>query len=150
MTVRPCGLPRRFACIAYDSILLAAVLILATALLLPLTGGRAIESGSNLYRAYLAACCFGYFAWQWIHGGRTLGMRAWRVKIESTTGTAPTWSQSGLRFAGALLSWLLLGTGFLWSLVDSQQRGLPDLLSGTRLLVTERSQRPEIDRQIRS
>ena len=63
------GLGRRLAAIAYDSILLVAVLFVATAILLPLTGGEAIGPSHGLYPAYLMAVAFGYFGWFWTHGG---------------------------------------------------------------------------------
>jgi uncharacterized RDD family membrane protein YckC len=118
----------------YDTLLLWATLFFATALVL-LFRHQAIQAGSSLYRSYLLLCAFGYFAWQWLHGGRTIGMRAWRIRLISVRGARPTWTQAALRFIGGALSWLLLGGGFIWAARDPERRGLPDLLSGTRLVV---------------
>ena len=128
------GLARRLAAIAYDCFLLLAVLILATALLMPFTGGRAIEPNNALYAAYLLAVSFGYFGWFWTHGGQTLGMRTWHLRLESDDARAPSWTQALARFAGACLSWLALGGGFLWIVVDREGRAWHDRLSGTRLV----------------
>ena len=132
----PPGLARRLAAIAYDCFLLVAVLILATALLMPFTGGQAIEPHNALYTAYLLAVSFGYFGWFWTHGGQTLGMRTWHMRLESVGRRAPSWSQALGRFAGACLSWLAFGAGFLWLLVDRDRLTWHDRLSGTRLVDT--------------
>ena len=136
MSTRPCPLPRRFAAILYDTLLVWGTLFFATALVL-LFRHKGIQAGSNLYRAYLLLCGYGYFAWQWLHGGRTLGMRAWRIRLETMRGTPLTWTQTALRFIGGALSWLSLGAGFIWAVRDPDRRGLPDHLSGTRLVVTD-------------
>lgn len=128
------GLARRLAAIAYDSFLLLAVFILATALLMPFTGGEAIKPHNALYTAYLMAVSFGYFGWFWTHGGQTLGMRTWHVRIESNDLRVPTWPQALVRFAGACLSWLALGAGFAWMLIDADHLTWHDRLSGTRLV----------------
>lgn len=134
MSNQPCTLTRRFGAILYDTLLLWATLFFATALVL-LFRHQGIQSGSNLYRAYLLVCAYGYFAWQWLHGGKTVGMRAWRIRLISVHGARLSWTQTALRFVGGALSWLSLGAGFLWAMRDPERRGLPDLLSGTRLVV---------------
>lgn len=128
------GLARRLAAIAYDCILLVAILILATALLMPFTGGEAIKPHNALYTAYLLAVSFGYFGWCWTHGGQTLGMRTWQLRLESPGRGAPSWTQALVRFAGACLSWLAFGIGFLWLLIDRERLTWHDRLSGTRLV----------------
>jgi len=133
------GLARRLAAIAYDSFLLVAVLFLATALLMPFTGGEAIKPNSLLYTAYLLAVSFGYFGWFWTHGGQTLGMRTWNLRLESTDGARPSWPRALVRFAGACISWLALGMGFLWMLVGDERLTWHDRLSHTRLVDTSSS-----------
>jgi uncharacterized RDD family membrane protein YckC len=64
----------------------------------------------------------------------TVGMRVWRIRIEDDFGRKPAWGQTIVRFLASILSAALLGTGFLWSLVDSSNRTWHDILSGTRLV----------------
>jgi uncharacterized RDD family membrane protein YckC len=131
--MRP-GLGRRMAAIAYDCLLLTAVLIAATAVLLPVTGGEAIRPGSGWYPAYLAAVSFAYFGWFWTHGGQTLGMRSWRLRLVGAGKNGATWRQALVRFLGAGISWLAFGAGFLWLLVDPKRLTWHDRLSATRIV----------------
>ena len=130
----PPGLARRLAAIAYDSLLLTAVLLVATAVLLPFTGGEAIRPGSGWYAAYLLIVSFAYFGWFWTHGGQTLGMRSWRLRLVGDGRNGATWGQALVRFAAAAVSWLVFGVGFLWMLVDSERLTWHDRISATRLV----------------
>ena len=61
---------RRIGAIFYDSLLLTAVLFVATALVLPFNQGVAISADSHIFQLYLLAVSFLYFGWFWTHGGR--------------------------------------------------------------------------------
>jgi uncharacterized RDD family membrane protein YckC len=125
------GLFRRLAAIVYDSLLLGAVLFAATAAMLPLNSGHAFRANQYFYPVYLTGVSFLFFGWFWTHGGQTLGMRAWKIKVLTHDGQPINWRQAALRFLSALLSWLVLGLGFWWILFDRQKRGWHDRLSGT-------------------
>lgn len=130
-----CGMLRRIAAMAYDALLLFALLCLATALVLPLNHGRAITSGNLPYTLYLLLCCYGYFSWQWTRGGQTLGMRAWRVRLVDAGGDPVGRRAAALRFGLALLSLLSLGAGFLWAFFDPGKLTFHDRFSHTRLVI---------------
>lgn len=130
-----CGLLRRLAAILYDTLLLAAVLFIAGLLILPLVGNGAIRPGHPLITSYYFVISFVFFAWFWTHGGQTLGMRVWRIRIVSRTGAPITLWQCLLRFLAAFVSWGALGLGFLWSLVDKEKLTWHDRFSMTELVV---------------
>lgn len=134
-TLPPAGLLRRLASIVYDALLLLASLFMATGLLLPFTGGEAVEPGNPFFSTYLLMICFFFYGWFWTHGGQTLGMRAWKIRIQQRSGAGITWRQAGLRFLTAIISWLVLGLGFLWMLVDRERLTWHDRCSGTVLVV---------------
>ncbi len=125
------SLLRRLTAIFYDSLLLFSVLFFVAALAYPITHGQ-VSFG---YQIYLLAASFLYFAWQWIHGGQTLGMKAWRIQLVSSDGKPVTWQQTGWRFFIAIVSWLALGIGFLWAVFDKQQRAWHDWGSDTRIVL---------------
>jgi len=96
-------------------------------------GGRTAMK-DPVYTAYLLSIWFFYLIWCWHKGGMTVGMRAWRVRIENKTGNRPGWGQCTIRFLASLLSAAAAGIGFGWALIDSQNRTWHDILSGTRLV----------------
>jgi len=105
------GLLRRIGAFAYDTLLLMAVIMVAGFVALPFTGGEAPSPENPFYQTYLFVLCYLFFAWFWTRGGQTLGMRAWRIRVQNTDGSAISWSQSLLRFMAGLASVTLLGLG---------------------------------------
>lgn len=131
----PCGLPRRLGAIFYDSLLLVSLLFFATLVILPFTGGQAISSDNVPFHVYLFLISYLYFVWHWAHGGQTLGMRAWRLRLYTEDHRAVSWHRASQRFLASLLSWILVGGGFVWSLFDENSRTLHDRLSKTCLAI---------------
>lgn len=135
---------RRMAAVLYDGLLLAALLFVAAALatfVIQLGLGQELNPKSLIYRFYLLGVTFGFFAWFWIRGGQTLGMRAWRLKVLRNDGRPLTLRDALLRYLAAILSWTALGAGFLWILVDKEKLAWHDRLSGTRLVLIAPRQR---------
>lgn len=118
----------------YDSVVVVALLLAATALALMAGWGNVTAGQDPAFTAYLLLTWFAYLAWCWTRGGMTLGMRVWGVRIERENGTAPGWGDSVLRFAVSMVSAACAGVGFWWSLFESRGRTWHDLASGTRLL----------------
>jgi len=102
---------RRLGAMAYDTLLIAALLIVATTPFLLLAGDRVIvprEVGVLAYAYWLwqAAIVVLFFGYFWTRKGQTLGMRAWRLHIQRLDGSRPTWRDTLLRLACALTPWL--------------------------------------------
>jgi uncharacterized RDD family membrane protein YckC len=114
--------------------------MICTAPLLILTGGEAISTGTWWFRLYLLGIDGMFFAWFWTHGGQTLGMRAWRARLETTHGDAVTWRHAWLRLMAALLSISCGGLGYLWALVDKERLTWHDRISGTRVVLISREE----------
>jgi uncharacterized RDD family membrane protein YckC len=131
---RPCSLWRRLLIMGYDAAAVVALLMLVTALAM-LAGFRELNVARDpLYSACLALTWFLYLGWCWHRGGMTVGMRAWRVRIETLQGVPPGWGACLVRFLVSLLSGAAAGAGFLWSVFDRDRRCWHDIASGTRLL----------------
>jgi uncharacterized RDD family membrane protein YckC len=125
----PAGSLRRLAALLYDLLLILALLAILTFGLLPLTGGEAILTSTQgwrgrLYHALQLLLAFGYFGICWTRGGQTLGMKAWRIRLETADGRPPNWADAGVRFmiGATLLFFATLGIWYLrtpgWSLGD--------------------------------
>jgi uncharacterized RDD family membrane protein YckC len=77
-----------------------------------------------------------YFVWYWRHGGQTLAMQTWKVKLTDAQGKPPSYALATVRYLLAWPSLLLLGSGILWALFDRDRQFLHDRLSGTQLVLT--------------
>jgi uncharacterized RDD family membrane protein YckC len=122
------GLFRRLMAMCYDLLLLLSLLLFATALALLATRG-ALDYHHPLFRTYLFLVCFWFYAWFWTHGGQTLGMRAWRLRVQRRDGRPITLWQALLRFLAAIPSLALFGLGLLWLLVDKDHMAVHDRIS---------------------
>ncbi|MCU7942359.1 MAG: RDD family protein [Candidatus Thiodiazotropha sp. (ex Cardiolucina cf. quadrata)] len=131
------GLIRRLAAILYDSLLLIALLFVATAIVtLPFgnPGGTMLLFFQFFIFEIIPLIFFTGF---WTRGGQTLGMRAWRLKLIRMDGGDVGWSDALKRHFAALFSILVFGLGFIWILVDPQRLAWHDRLSKTRLIIVE-------------
>lgn len=142
----PVGLGRRLAAMFYDFLLCTALLIVTAgaykmvqmaiigeARMRELTEAGALD-GDPLLSTLLLFALFGFFAKFWTHGGQTLGMQVWGVRVQNADGSAISLWQALLRFMVAIASWLCLGLGFIWLLFDKRQRSWHDIYSHTQLV----------------
>ncbi len=131
------GLFRRLFAIFYDGFLLAAILFIVAAIANGLNRGNAIEPGNAFYPVFVCIIfilSYLYFAWFWVHGGQTLGMKTWQIQLQSISSNKITWKTTAIRFICAIFSWSIFGLGFLWAFFDKKNRCWHDLISKTVLL----------------
>lgn len=142
----PVGLSRRLAAMFYDLLLCSALLIvtagvykliqaavIGTERMRALTDAGALD-GDPLLSTVLLFVLFGFFAKFWTHGGQTLGMQVWGVRVQNADGSAISLWQALLRFVVAIGSWGCVGLGFAWSLMDTRKRAWHDIYSETQLV----------------
>lgn len=133
---------RRLASLLYETLVLVALALIAGLLfLLPLSAltGQDATAGASLwaFRLYLFGVFGAYFAWFWTHGGQTLPMRAWRLKLVGADDRPVSASRAGLRYVLAWPSVFAAGLGLCWALVDRDRQFLHDRLARTRLIRVE-------------
>lgn len=131
---QPAGLYRRLAALLYDSLLLLGVWFIASAVVLVFTRGEALQGSSPVFSLYIALITMGFFGWFWRHGGQTLGMRAWRIRLISDSGSSISWSQVLLRCLAAAPALALGGLGYWWLLWDKDKLAWHDRFSHTRIV----------------
>lgn len=130
------GLARRLAALLYDLILLFGMLLLAVTLVIipasALSGTEVWLDGwlRLLFQLYLIAVGYGFFAYFWVHGGQTLGMRAWRFRLLRDDGQPLSLGDAGRRLLWATL--LPAPLGLLWVILDPQGLAPHDHLSHSR------------------
>ncbi len=119
------------------------------------------EFSGPVFYSYLFFVTWFFFAWFWTHGGQTLGLRSWSLRLETEGGQSLNWVQTLLRFLVSGTPWLLslfayqqlmnneilpapfqysafiIGFfGLFWMLIDKKNRSLQDILTRTRIVST--------------
>lgn len=120
---------RRTAAFIYDCLLLIALFFVTTAVVVPLNDGEALQHWS--YKIVLLLIAFLFFDWFWRHGGQTLGMRAWRIRVESQNAETLTFNQTMQRF---LVGCVAFGFTMIYMLFNAEGHALHDKLSKTKIV----------------
>jgi len=166
--VTPAPVWRRLAAAGYDALVLAAIAMAVTLLVTLLDQLVPISSRTAIMRAALLIVGGAFFGWFWSHGGQTLGMRAWRLRVLRIDGAPLSIPAASLRYLLALLP--LIGALYVVARLGStsaiglalivyapcffnaRRRAFHDLLSGTEVLLlpprdrsTQLPQPPERD-----
>lgn len=131
------GLSRRLAVMVYESLLLFAVVFAAS---IPIMVPFNITYDHPLYFLYvfyIYTIGFLYFGWFWTHGGQTLAMKTWKIKVTDLNNGQISWKQALIRYLIALVSWLPFGLGFFWALFSRDKKTWHDLASRTVLARTD-------------
>lgn len=128
------GWKSRLACLLYEALVILAIVIIGLIIPHALLGAAAgVVAGSRILLAHLFLILLLYFAWQWLHGGQTLAMKTWKIRLVSADGGPLRPAQALLRYAVAWPGALLFGVGFFWAVLDPDGQYLHDRIAGTRL-----------------
>lgn len=151
---------RRIAALFYDTLLVSAIILVTTGLYHGiinnwLLGYEEAPVGFNPWLSSLImVIVFFFFAHCWGRNGQTLGMQAWRLRIQSTatestksakvknsSGRQITLVQSLLRFMIAIPALALGGLGLLWMVIDKKKRSWHDHYSHTEIVLLPKQHR---------
>lgn len=152
------SLKRRFLAMTYEALLLFAVVFIAGYLFDALTQSRHALMLRHARQAWLFAVLGVYFTWFWTHGGQTLAMKTWRIRVVGPAGHALTWPRALARYVSlwivvvpalAIVSiaglggWAAVGVLAIallvppfYALVDRDAQFVHDRLAGTRLVTS--------------
>lgn len=81
-----------------------------------------------------------FYCYFWIRAGQTVGMKAWRLKVISTTNHPLTVFQCIIRFFSGIVFFAAAGIGLWWVLLDKNNDSLHDRASKTRLIQRPKGQ----------
>lgn len=144
------GFFRRIAAMVYD-ILVAVAVGMCAAMVIIVVLSLLIENGvldkqgyqhmseliehSILYKSiiqiWVGLWVLGFFLWFWRHGGQTIGMRAWRMRLFSTSDEPMGYGRALLRILSSFA-----GLGTLLVLFDVKNKlSLQDRIAKTEMLV---------------
>jgi uncharacterized RDD family membrane protein YckC len=112
-----------------------ALWLLASALVTTVIGSAVSGVPRTLLQVISVAIVSGYFLWCWTHGGQTLAMKAWCIRVVDDHGNPlsaiPAVSRLVLASAGVCLA----GVGLWWAVLDKDKQFLHDRLAHTRLIL---------------
>ena len=128
------SLLRRLGAMLYDSLLILALLFLATIPFLFVSDDDAVAPETLAHQIALVGVVYAFLVGFWCRRGSTLGMLAWGLRVETVDGALPGITQASIRFIVAAISLLAAGLGFLWQLVDKDKLTWHDRASNTRLM----------------
>jgi len=128
------ALTRRLASALYEALVVVAVAFVATFPFLALFGDSTHGWRRTLLQGWVLFIVGVYFVWFWTHGGQTLPMKTWHVRLVRHDGAAIGMAAAIHRYFLAALGAMALGAGFAWALVDRERLFLHDRLAGTVLI----------------
>ena len=134
---------RRLGAMLYDTLLLSGVLMVAIGIIAVPYG---LVTGSELYvhyrfleQIYILVVIAAFYVYFWTHGGQTLGMRAWRLRVIGEDGRALGFGAAVKRFIWAIPSLLPAGLGLWVSLFNRDGLAWHDRKSCSRLVMLQPS-----------
>lgn len=139
MTSQPKGIPgigRRLASMLYEALLLVAVLFTAAFIFVAIARNATSPAIRPIFQTYLVGTIAAYFLWYWLHGGQTLPMKTWHLRLISTNGSPISLKQACLRFVLAAIG-IASGLSIIWALFDRDRQFLHDRLAGTKLVMSD-------------
>ncbi|MEM1263383.1 MAG: RDD family protein [Pseudomonadota bacterium] len=139
-TKRRSWLGRRLGALLYDWLLIVALWFVCSGVVLALRGGELPPTNTSWFTGLLLLVPVVFYTGFWTHGGQTLGMRAWNLKLTGPDAGPVSIVAAGRRLAAAFPSLTLAGLGLLWTLIGPQHRSWHGYLSGTTLVFADRKQ----------
>lgn len=151
---------RRMAAFVYEGVLLFGVLVISGYLYSSLTQQRHALHGLHGLQVFEFFVLGAYFVWFWRHGGQTVAMKTWHIRLTSRTGEPVSAPQAVMRYVLSWI-WFLPALVVLWwignpsglqvflvlsmgviayaavALFRHDKQFLHDVLSGTRLVDTQ-------------
>ncbi len=150
-------LKNRLFCMVYEGMLLFGVLFISGWLFSTLLQQRHALVLRHAQQGWQFLVLGAYFVWFWTHGGQTLAMKTWRVRVVRRDGLPLGWPQAVLRYLlawswflpGFAAAWLWGAQGWMLMLVpllnvvlwaaavrlDPDRQFLHDRIAGTRLVL---------------
>jgi len=152
---RSAGVLRRLAALVYDSFLIFGLMVVPLFLFTGLAehGARGdlqtdavvhdlpVIAPGPVLLVYEIAIVLGFYCYFWLRNGQTLGMQAWRLRLDSLAGGRPSLWQCLQRALVGFASLLCAGLGYWWIWLDRDRRAWHDRASNTRVVVLPKRKR---------
>lgn len=123
---------KRLGAFVYDFMLVIALWMVTGFIAVTLNHGEAVTG--PVFQSFLLILTYTFLAFFWMRSGQTLGMLAWRLRVQTVEGYRLNFMQSLIRFIVGIVSLLCFGAGFLWMFISKQKQSWHDLASGTHVV----------------
>ncbi|WP_396588541.1 RDD family protein [Bermanella sp. R86510] len=134
LTVTPASPQVRLAAFLYDTLLIVALWFVIGGIAVVINGGEGLSPNNPFMPSMMFVTWVWFNLHFWRRGGQTLGMRAWRLRLHSTTGKPLTLIQGMLRLLVAIPSLGLAGLGYFWVWFDKDKLAWHDRYSETKVM----------------
>ena len=126
---------RRNFSLLYDSLAILGTILSLTLLLVFINGGVPDKGSFGDYLQLFITIMSGpaFYSYFWLaNNGQTLGMQAWKIKLISEEKL--TVRICLLRCAFSTFSFLILGAGYFYILLNREKKSFADIATNTRIL----------------
>jgi uncharacterized RDD family membrane protein YckC len=124
----------RIFSLVYDSLAILGIIFSLTLLLVMVNGGTPVAGEIADFIQLLITVLSGpvFYSYFWLaNNGQTLGMQAWKIKLISEEKLSLRICL--LRCAFSTFSFLFLGLGYLYILLNKEKKSLSDVVTNTRI-----------------
>ena len=141
---------KRLASMVYDALIVIAIWFMIGFIFLAIKGVDTAKTNPHALQTELFPLLllgtFAFYSWFWMHGGQTLGMRAWRLQVVDAhlDGRPVNLVQCLSRFLMALISFTAFGLGYWWVLFSASGDSWHDTFSGTRTLMLPKEENKKL------
>ncbi len=154
-TLQRAGMFKRLAAMVYDWLAVIALTMLLTIInlimvsfgadygIFDLTGHPDPSSYLNQqwwFSLEIIVFVWLFYAWFWYDGGQTIGMRAWRLRVQTQQGRPVDFKTAAMR---AILALGGLGNLLIW-IMPKQRLALQDRLTKTEMVILTKEQNKRI------
>ena len=123
------ALRHRLGAMLYDALAVLGIWIATIVALVTVIGDAVVGAW---VQSVLFVESYAYFAFFWCRRGQTLGMLAWRLRLQCAGPFRP--AQALRRFVAGLASFLTLGLGFAWMWIDRDKLTWGDRFSASEVV----------------
>ena len=131
MQVSSAPIWKRLLALIYDALVVTALVLISGLIASVIAQG---EAPSWLTQLLIVLSVGGYFWWSWSRGGKTAGMRAWRLRVVEMNGEPLTSRVAMKRLIMCILTLAPTGVPLLTSWLSPISQTVYDALSNTRVV----------------
>lgn len=123
---------KRLGAFVYDMMLVIALWMVTGFIAVALNDGEAVTGAG--FQSFIFILTYLFLAFFWTRSGQTLGMLAWRLRVQSNEGYRISFMQSLTRYLVGTISLLFFGIGFIWMFINPQKRSWHDIASACQVV----------------